>query len=115
MLHTLLTEVKPHCKNFPSVFEAWKLVIEIRLLEEMSSKIEHPSQIIAKSQKSKDSPWGFHRHFIDTERNIKYLNVSGGFELNSFVSCRLVSSQRLSVAPKKGGTEWDPEANSIYS
>ena len=29
---------------------------------------------------------GFPCHFIDAERNIKHLNVSGGFELNSFVS-----------------------------
>ena len=47
MLHTLLTEVKPHCKIFPSVFEAWKLVIEIRHLEEIGSKIEHLDQIRA--------------------------------------------------------------------
>ena len=86
MLHTLLTEVKPHCKNFPSVFEAWKLVIEIRHLEQIGFNIEHPGQIRAKSDKSEVFPSRFLYHFINIERNIKYLIIPGGFELNSFVS-----------------------------
>ena len=86
MLHTLLTEVKPYCKNFPIVFEAWKLVIEIRHLEEIGFKIEHPSQNRAKSHKSEGFPSRFLYHFINIERNIEYLNIPGGFGLNSFVS-----------------------------
>ena len=56
MLHTFLTAVNKHPIFFPSVFEAWKLVIEIRYLEEIGFKIEHPSQIRAKSLKSEDFP-----------------------------------------------------------
>ena len=63
--------------------------------------------------KSEDFPQEFLYPFIDTEPNIKYLNVSGGFELNSFLT--LSFQLEAPSSAKKGGTEWDPGANSVYS
>ena len=45
MIHTCLTTETKHPIFLKSVLEAWKLVIEIRHLEEIGFKIEHPSQI----------------------------------------------------------------------
>ena len=52
-------------KKILSVFTTLKLIIEIRHLEGMSTKIEHQSQIAAKSRKSEDMHREISYHFVD--------------------------------------------------